>query len=112
MTSLRVPLALLLLLGSAVCAAEPAPEADELARYDARIKPAHRQHWCSQPVTQPAVPAVKDTAWVRNPLDAFILARLEAKGWKPSPPAEPRALLRRVFLDLIGLPPTPAEQEA
>jgi hypothetical protein len=112
MISPRVPLALLLLLASAVHAAEPSPDADELARYDARIKPSHRKHWSFQPVRQPAVPAVKDTAWVRNPLDAFILARLEAKGWKPSPPAEPRALLRRVYLDLIGLPPTPAEQDA
>jgi hypothetical protein len=112
MISLRVPLGLLLLVAASAQAADPAPDADELARYDARIKPSHRKHWSFQPLTQPAVPVVKDTAWVRNPIDVFILARLEGKGWKPSPSAEPRALLRRVFLDLIGLPPTPAEQDA
>jgi hypothetical protein len=112
MISPRVTLAVLFLFAASVHAAEPSPDAEELARYDARIKPSHRKHWSFQPVPQPAVPAVKDTAWVRNPIDAFILARLEDKGWKPSPPAEPRALLRRIYLDLIGLPPTPAEQEA
>ena len=58
------------------------------------------------------MPSVKDTAWVRTPIDAFILAKLEAKGWKPAPLAEPRAILRRVYLDVTGLPPTLAEQEA
>jgi hypothetical protein len=113
MNSRRVSLALLLLLtGFAAHAAEPSSDADDLAPYDARIKPSHRKHWSFQPVTQPAVPIVKDTAWVRNPIDAFILARLEDKGWNPSPPAEPRALLRRVYLDLVGLPPTPGELDA
>src|SRR5262249_46985257 len=64
------------------------------------------------PVKKPAVPKVKNTAWVRNPIDAFVLAKLEAKSWKPSPPAEPRAWLRRVYLDVTGLPPTIAEQDA
>jgi hypothetical protein len=85
---------------------------DELARYDARIKPKDRQHWAFQPVRPVAVPAVHDTSWVRNSIDNFILAKLEAQGWKPSPVAEPRALLRRMYLDVIGLPPTLAEQEA
>src|SRR5262249_4403031 len=71
-------------------------DARDLAKYDAKIKPADRQHWSYQPVKRPAVPKVKDSAWVRNPIDAFVLARLEAKGWKPSSPAEPRAWLRRV----------------
>lgn len=95
----------------ATCAYSQEPS-DELARYDARIKPKDRQHWAFQPVSPVAAPPVKETAWVRNPIDAFILAKLEAKGWKPSPPAEPRALLRRMFLDLAGLPPTLAEQDA
>ena len=81
-------------------------------QYDAKIKPKDREHWAFQPVRAPAVPPVKDAAWVRTPIDAFILARLEAKGWKPAPPAEPRAILRRVYLDLTGLPPTLAEQDA
>jgi hypothetical protein len=83
-----------------------------LARYDARIRPEDRRHWAYQAVKRPVVPAVRDRAWVRNPIDAFVLARLEANGWRPNPPAEPRALLRRVHLDLAGLPPTLAEQKA
>jgi hypothetical protein len=85
---------------------------NDLASFDALIKPAHRLHWAFQPVRRPLIPTVKNTAWVRNPIDAFILAKLEARGWKPSPAAEPRARLRRLYLDLVGLPPTPAEQEA
>src|SRR5262249_10226548 len=84
----------------------------ELARYDAKIRPEDRRHWAFRPVQAPAVPTVKAAAWVRNPIDSFILAKLEAKGWKPNAPAEPRALLRRLHLDLPGLPPTLAEQEA
>lgn len=86
-------------------------EPDELARYDRRIKPQDRAHWAFQPVRPVPPPAVKNTAWVRTPIDRFILATLEAKGWQPAPAAEPGALLRRVYLDLIGLPPTPQEQD-
>lgn len=82
---------------------------DDLAGYDARIKPADRQHWAFQLVRPQAVPAVKETAWVCNPIDAFVLAKLEVRGWKPAPPAPPHALIRRLYLDLIGLPPTPEE---
>src|SRR5205823_2646233 len=57
-------------------------------------------------------PAVKDATWVRNPIDAFILAKLEADGLRPSPQADKVTLLRRVTLDLIGLPPTPEAAEA
>jgi hypothetical protein len=58
------------------------------------------------------VPAVKRAARVRTPVDAFVFSRLEAAGLSPAPPADPGTLLRRVYLDLVGLPPTPAEQEA
>jgi hypothetical protein len=68
-------------------------------------------HWAFQPISHPRIPDVKNS-WVRNPVDAFILEKLQARGWKPAAPADPRALLRRVYLDLIGLPPTLAEQEA
>ena len=54
-------------------------------------------------------PAVKNTAWTRNPIDRFILAKLEANNWIPAPEADRRTLIRRVTLDLIGLPPTPEE---
>jgi hypothetical protein len=60
-------------------------------------------------VVRPAVPKVKNTAWVKNPIDAFIAAEHEALGLKPRPEAPKSTLLRRVFLDLIGLPPTPKE---
>src|SRR5437879_742020 len=104
---------LLPLLSLALLAAPPrAAEDEELARFDARIKPEHRRHWAFQPVREPALPAVKDAAWVRTPVDRFILAGLERKGWKPACRASPQALLRRVHLDLVGLPPTIAEQEA
>src|SRR5438132_822220 len=84
----------------------------DLAGYDALIQPAHRKHWAFQPVQRPAIPRVRNPAWVRNAIDAFVLAKLEAQGWQPAPAAEPRALLRRLYLDLLGLPPTPAEQES
>jgi hypothetical protein len=71
-----------------------------------------RSHWAFQPLRQPAVPAVHTAEWAASPVDAFLLARLEAAGLKPAGPVDRRTLLRRVHLDLIGLPPTPAEQEA
>jgi hypothetical protein len=71
-----------------------------------------REHWAFQPVTKPALPTVKQNGWVRTPVDAFVLARLEAKGMKPAAPADKRTLLRRVYFDLTGLPPTVEETEA
>lgn len=66
-------------------------------------------HWSFTPVRKPEIPAVKDAKWVRNPIDAFILARLEKEGLKPSPEADKVTLIRRVTLDLTGLPPTQKE---
>jgi len=71
-----------------------------------------RKFWSFQPVKRPAVPAVKNKAWVRNPIDAFILAKLEAKGLQPNPPADRAALIRRAYYNLTGLPPTPEEVQA
>ncbi len=68
--------------------------------------------WSFVAPKRPAVPEVKDKNWVRNPIDNFVLARLEAGGLTPSPPADRATLLRRVYLDLTGLPPTPAEIDA
>ncbi len=65
-----------------------------------------RSHWAFQKVVRPAVPAVKDPHWVRNPIDAFVLAQLEAKSIPPAAPADKVVLLRRASLDLTGLPPT------
>src|SRR4051794_12521198 len=71
-----------------------------------------RSHWAFQPVTRPAVPEVQNKAWVRTSVDAFILAKLEQNGMRPSPPASKEALIRRATYDLIGLPPTPEEVRA
>ena len=68
--------------------------------------------WSLQKVRKPELPKVGQGAWVRNPIDAFILQRLEAKGLRPTAAAEPRVLIRRVTFDLIGLPPTPGEIDA
>ncbi len=66
-------------------------------------------HWAFQPPKRPAEPPVRNSRWVRNPIDRFILARLENKEVEPSPEADRNTLLRRVSLDLTGLPPTPQE---
>jgi mono/diheme cytochrome c family protein len=77
-----------------------------------QISDKDRAHWAYQPVKRPALPAVKNQAWVRNPIDAFILARLEAKGLAPAPPASKQEIARRLYYDLTGLPPTPRDIEA
>src|SRR5205085_8285990 len=61
---------------------------------------------------RPELPAVKNDKWARNPIDRFVLAKLEANGLQPAPEANKRELIRRVTLDLTGLPPTPEEVEA
>jgi cytochrome c553 len=71
-----------------------------------------REHWAFQPVTKPTVPEVKNKAWVKTPIDAFILAKLEEKGIQPNPSASPESFLRRVSYDLIGLPPTSEQVDA
>lgn len=72
----------------------------------------YEPHWAYIHPNRPEVPRTKDTAWARNPIDAFILRGLEAKGVRPSPEADQRNLLRRLSLDLVGLPPTPEEVRA
>ena len=76
---------------------------------------AERRHWAFQPVTKPAIPvftAAPDQAWTKNPIDAFILDKLNKEGLRPAPPADRASLLRRAAFDLWGLPPTPAEVDA
>lgn len=67
--------------------------------------------WSYQPIVRPALPTVKNAAWPHNNLDRFILAKLEEKNLQPSPEAAPRTLIRRLYFDLLGLPPTPEEVE-
>jgi hypothetical protein len=70
------------------------------------------RHWAYLQPVRPPLPALSDTHWPRNPIDHFILARLEKEGLRPSPEADRAGLLRRITLDLTGLPPTPAEVDA
>ncbi len=69
-------------------------------------------HWAFQPIRRPTLPDVKQPGWCRTPIDRFVLARLEAEGLKPSAEADRETMIRRLSLDLIGLPPTPAEIDA
>ena len=65
------------------------------------------QHWSLVPPVRPDTPSVSDARWVNNPIDAFVLARLDLEGLKPSPRADQRILARRIHFDITGLPPTP-----
>jgi hypothetical protein len=69
-------------------------------------------HWSYQPVRTPPIPQSVPRAWIKNPVDAFILAKLDEQKLRPSPPADRRTLIRRAYFDLIGLPPKPEEAEA
>jgi mono/diheme cytochrome c family protein len=78
----------------------------------ATAQAAIARHWAYEKPRRPPLPAVRQAAWVRTPIDAFVLARLEKEGLAPSPPAERTVLIRRASLDLTGLPPTPEEVDA
>ena len=80
-----------------------------VAHEENAAKKKAREWWSLQPIEKPAVPEVSQPAWVRNGIDAFILARLDQEGVTPSPEADRETLIRRVTLDLIGLPPTPED---
>ena len=69
----------------------------------------YEPHWSFQPVVRPTPPQVRDSSGIRNAIDNFVRARLEQQKLQPSPEADPETLCRRLYLDLIGLPPTPAE---
>ena len=70
------------------------------------------EYWAFRKPLHSAIPQVKNAAWIKNPIDSFVLAKLEDKGLSPSPSADKRTLLRRVTFDLTGLPPTPEEINA
>jgi mono/diheme cytochrome c family protein len=70
------------------------------------------KHWAYLKPVSPPLPTVTNQSWIRNPIDSFILARLEKEGLAPAPEAAPATLLRRVYLDLTGLPPSPADVDA
>ncbi len=85
--------------------------AEELALLKRWIKQGAKfeKHWSYAPPRRPKVPEVKDAKWCKNPIDDFILSRLEAEGLKPSARADRVTLIRRLHFDLTGLPPTPAD---
>jgi len=85
---------------------------DEGAKAPADEVPAAGKHWAFEPPARAPVPGVKQIGWSRNPIDRFILARLEQEKIKPAPEADRVTLIRRVSLDLTGLPPTPSEVDA
>jgi hypothetical protein len=93
--------------------AEPL-SAEEIAKLRAWIDAGavYEEHWAFVPPKRPPLPPVSNPGWVRNPIDQFVLARMESAGLRPSPEAEPAVLARRVALDLTGLPPTLEEVEA
>ena len=73
---------------------------------------AYQKHWAFEPARRPELPAVRTAQWARNAIDRFVLSRLEREGLEPSREAAPETWLRRASLDLVGLPPTPAELDA
>jgi cytochrome c553 len=85
---------------------------DSAAWTEKKVAPESRQHWAYQPLKAGSLPAAKDAGWVKTDVDRYILAKLEAARLSPNPPATKRVILRRVYFDLIGLPPTPDEVDA
>jgi hypothetical protein len=83
---------------------------DAIVQAAALSKDKRNEHWAWQPVTKPTPPTVRDTAWPRDIIDQFLLAKLEERGLQPVADAAPEVWLRRVTFDLTGLPPTPAER--
>jgi hypothetical protein len=79
---------------------------------DKKFTEKDRQYWALQPFKRPPVPAVKQPVWVGNPIDAFILQKLEEKNIQPAAQADKITLIRRVTFDLTGLPPTPEDVDA
>jgi len=83
----------------------------EVKSTDATSKRSGKDWWSLQPIHQPVFPAIKNSGWVLEPIDTFILSKLESSGLAPAPETDRRTYLRRVKFDLLGLPPTPQEIE-
>src|SRR5208283_4767364 len=89
-----------------------APDPREMNAVVARTwNKSERDHWAFKPIKSPTVPDVQETNWVQTPIDAFIVAKLEENGMKPSPLADKRTLIRRATFDLIGIAPTLEETQ-
>src|SRR6266446_3670341 len=97
----------LALIGAAATGMAAPSDGGEVA-----FTPKERAHWAFQKIAHPKPPNVEQADWVRNSIDAFVLAELETKGLRPAPPADKISLIRRASFDLIGLPPTLEEVDA
>jgi hypothetical protein len=89
---------------------EAIPQVGESKNFDLAKRKA--EHWCWQPIQNPKLPELKNLSWTTQPLDSFVLAKLEEAGLDPAQPADRRTLIRRAYFDVIGLPPSPEEVEA
>ncbi|MCI0538712.1 MAG: DUF1549 domain-containing protein, partial [Verrucomicrobiales bacterium] len=99
------------LLGMALTSGSALDAAQLVPPESTRVK--MEELWSLKPLLRPPIPEIRDSrATIRNPIDRFVVAKLEAKGLSPSPEADRRALLRRLYFDLLGLPPTPEVVEA
>ncbi len=108
----RLPAELVSDLRVWIAAGAPWPGSDDQdsrPRPTATVTAEDRTFWSYQPVCDPPMPRVRNAEWPRSPLDQLVLAKLEAAGLEPAPPAERRTLVRRLTFDLCGLPPTPVE---
>lgn len=113
-SQMRIQLGILLLIAAipnSSSLANDEPKTRKLEEYDQSITDDDRTHWSYLPVRRPKLPDVNNESWIRNPIDRFVLSRLEKKGWKPAAKLSRRALLRRAHLDLIGFPPELDEQQ-
>ncbi len=95
-----------------IAAGAPAPDAARAPEREATAALADKGYWAFHPPRRPPEPRVRQSRLVRNPVDAFLLDKLEAKGLTFSPPAPPTTLVRRAFLDLTGLPPEPRDVDS
>jgi hypothetical protein len=114
----RLPEGSIRLIEDWVTRGAPAPPHDDASAAVPRVGPAGidleagRRFWAYQPPREWPLPEVRDRTWATRPIDRFVLARLEATGLRPQPPADRAALVRRLSFDLLGLPPTPDEIDA
>ena len=90
----------------------PAGEVVAAARPESKITDEDRAHWAFQPLTHPTLPDVSDEGWSRNDIDRFLFAQMADAGLNPAPEAAKETLVRRLYLDVIGLPPTPEQVDA
>ncbi|MBI1178858.1 DUF1549 domain-containing protein [bacterium] len=90
----------------------PDPRTEQPSETPKVTAPSGKDHWSFESLKNPTPPQVKDSAWIHNDIDRFVLAKLEANGIHPNPVADKRTLIRRAYYDLIGLPPTPEQVDA